>query len=313
MGITALWKSILLLFGLLLTSGCGVVQSVLPSVQHQQQEGNGTVPADTLFASQQLNDFDTVVTAGKPSIQRIPTIREQMQSIAETQERMAQRLDSLYIEVKSIKQQIATLRAMLEEIGKDTVQLSTPKRNVFAAEKDTIAKAKRKVTLLLPDTVLLEKSEEKANRQAEVKENLPGALAKKEDSLAIDSAKKEPMFPPLYHEALRYFMQRKYQRAKQLFAQLLQEEIHPIVRASIFYWMGEIEFAQGRYEAAIAEFEKVIKARLLPKADDALFMMAESALRLRRYDKAKQYYQRLIAEFPDSPFTPRARVMLQIL
>jgi TolA-binding protein len=72
--------------------------------------------------------------------------------------------------------------------------------------------------------------------------------------------------------------------------------------------------ARPLLESAIANYERVlvIQEPLFPTLGDhakgeLLFGLAEGSARLGRQDKAKMYFERLIADAPTSGQTPRAK------
>ncbi len=293
--------------------------------------GTEAAPADTSRAGDRAVTSpvvaDTEVTAGIPQAtpRRLPTLREQMQRIVASQERIETRLDSLVQQVQALRLEISALKALLRAQPKytaDTASSSAPADTsvqqppAHPEERDVTRKRDTATTVLLPDTVIYNDREQPAS----VSE---GAPAVPEDSVLHivdthrDSADFEHqgiVFPESYHEALRALVRKEYAQAQRLFTALLkQTRLHPVVRAYVHYWLGEIAFAQQRYQKAIEEFQRVLEARLIAKMDDALFLSAEAALRMKDIPKAKKFYQQLVTQFPASPYTPRARAMLQVL
>ncbi len=303
-------------------AGCSVWNAVL---------GTEAAPADTSRAGGRAEASpvvaDTEVTAGtpRPTPRRLPTLREQMQRIVESQKRIETRLDSLVQQVQALRLEISALKALLKAQPKYTADTAAPSIPTDTSVHQSLvhseaANAAREhdtaTTVLLPDTVIYDDRE----KSASVAEEAP---AVPEDSVlhivdthrdSADFQHQGIVFPDSYHEALRALVRKEYAQAQRLFTALLkQTHLHPVVRAYVHYWLGEIAFAQQRYQQAIEEFQRVLEARLIAKMDDALFLSAEAALRMKDIPKAKKFYQQLVTQFPASPYTPRARAMLQVL
>jgi tol-pal system protein YbgF len=86
---------------------------------------------------------------------------------------------------------------------------------------------------------------------------------------------------------------------------------HPLV-ANAQYWIGEAYYAQRDYRQALAEFQKV--APLVPgsaKVADALLKVGLCQRNLRDEARARQTWQRLLRDFPQSEAAVKARAFLR--
>ncbi len=292
----------------LLAGGCSVWHSIV---------GEGTAARDTVKqgAAAAVPEAvpDTAVTAGepKPLPKRLPTLREQMQRIVRSQERIEHKLDSLQQEVRGIREELAVLKALIEARPRAEVPDTTRREDTTAAVAE-IAPKDTAAAVLFPDTVLKAEMVDTAAEQTEVGMDTTAVVP---DTLEQHSRMETTVvFPDDYHAALRALVRKEYSTAHRQFQALLRRgDLHPVVRAYIYYWLGEIAFAQRQYAKAIEEFQRVLESKLVPKMDDALFLSAEAALRMKDMERAKQFYRKLVTQFPTSPYTPRARAMLQIL
>jgi tol-pal system protein YbgF len=109
-----------------------------------------------------------------------------------------------------------------------------------------------------------------------------------------------------YEEALSKFYGKRYAEAIEQFNGLVaQFPDHPRV-SNCVYWIGEANFGSGNYSEAANAFNKVIDYPRSLKKDDALLMLGRSHMQLNQKDEARQAFNRLIQEFPNSEFVAKA-------
>jgi tol-pal system protein YbgF len=86
---------------------------------------------------------------------------------------------------------------------------------------------------------------------------------------------------------------------------------HPLV-ANAQYWIGEAYYAQRDYRQAIVEFQKVPEiAPGSAKASDALLKIGLCQRNLRDEAQARQTWQRVVRDFPQSEAAAKARTFLK--
>lgn len=113
-----------------------------------------------------------------------------------------------------------------------------------------------------------------------------------------------------YQNALRTFDKRAYDKANEMFADLLKKYPEGEYRDKAQYWIGECFYAKGDYANAIAAFNKVLKYTKSSKADDAQLKLGLSYLRMGKNDMAADEFKRLINRYPGSEYVPRAEKYL---
>ncbi|MEW5692123.1 MAG: tetratricopeptide repeat protein [Candidatus Hydrogenedentota bacterium] len=80
------------------------------------------------------------------------------------------------------------------------------------------------------------------------------------------------------------------------------------------FWLGQTYYAMQKFDRAIKEFLKIfILYKESGNADYALLRIAESYQMLNDYVKAKDYYERVIKEYPDSNYANEARERIKWL
>jgi tol-pal system protein YbgF len=79
------------------------------------------------------------------------------------------------------------------------------------------------------------------------------------------------------------------------------------------YWLGEAQFVQQQYEAALKSFQAVAafpESRRLP---DAMYKVALSQYELKAFRNTRATLQKLIAQYPESEAAARARLQIDKL
>ncbi len=110
-----------------------------------------------------------------------------------------------------------------------------------------------------------------------------------------------------YREALRVFMEGRYEEAARAFEALLSAGIPDPLNDNCHYWIGESFFGLKRYTEAIARFDEVLSFEWSNKKDDSQVMIARCYARMGEVARARQEYQKLIDVYPASPYIDLAR------
>ena len=76
------------------------------------------------------------------------------------------------------------------------------------------------------------------------------------------------------------------------------------------FWLGKSLFDMGKYREAIDEFYKVMTYDNSLKKDDALLWMGKAYLNLNMGDHARETFNRLVMEYPNSEFVAEAQSYL---
>jgi tol-pal system protein YbgF len=172
----------------------------------------------------------------------------------------------------------------------------------------------------MQEYVRLKSKMDEMNQQIGQKEeeinSLRTALAAKEQSVntmqtqLTSSSGNSASFSRGYEEALSKFYGKRYSEAIAQFSGLvIQFPDHPRV-SNCVYWIGEAQFGSGNYQEAANAFNRVLNYPRSLKKDDALLMLGRSYLQLNQKDEARQTFNRLIQEFPNSEFVAKAEEWL---
>ncbi len=113
-----------------------------------------------------------------------------------------------------------------------------------------------------------------------------------------------------YAEARNLYEQRRYSDAAALFQEILSENDKSSYADNCQYWVGECYYGMGKFEQAIAEFEKVFKFTRSNKIDAATLKLGLCYVRLNDRQQARSWFEQLLARYPNSPYVANARKYL---
>ena len=110
-----------------------------------------------------------------------------------------------------------------------------------------------------------------------------------------------------YENGLNMQRQRNYQEAVSIFMGLLNTGAPEGLESNCHYWIGEGYYGMKQYKDALTHLEQVLGYTRSTKKDDAQLMIANCYSRMRDKERAMQEYQKLIDQYPASPFVQRAK------
>jgi TolA-binding protein len=110
-----------------------------------------------------------------------------------------------------------------------------------------------------------------------------------------------------YREALRMFMDRRYEESAVAFGDLLAAGMPDPLNDNCHYWIGESLFGLGRYREAVARFDEVLAFTWSNKKDDSQLMIARCYAMMGETARAKEEYRKLIETYPASPYLDLAK------
>ena len=114
-------------------------------------------------------------------------------------------------------------------------------------------------------------------------------------------------FATSYEQALQHFYSREYDAAIYLFSMLVETSGTHKLASNCQYWLGECYFGQGDYTNAVDAFQRVLPYENSYKKDDALLMLGRSYIKQGDRASAKQMFEELIYNFPDSEYLEKAQ------
>lgn len=129
-------------------------------------------------------------------------------------------------------------------------------------------------------------------------------------------ASPKPMMPTvglerLYEQGLSAYYDRQYITAQDKFERLLADYPKSNLADNAQYWLGECEYGQKRYQAALDAFHKVFQFDKTEKDDDAQFMLGQTYYQLGNLDSALVEFNRLKIDYPESEYLGRAEAYIR--
>jgi len=113
-------------------------------------------------------------------------------------------------------------------------------------------------------------------------------------------------FTSSYKQALQLFYDKKYDRAINMFQNLMNSNPNHKLASNCQYWIGESYNAQGKYSQAVNAFKSVLNYNTSYKFDDALIMNGVIYMKIGEVEMAKRNFQQLVQNYPDSEYAPKA-------
>jgi TolA-binding protein len=113
-----------------------------------------------------------------------------------------------------------------------------------------------------------------------------------------------------YQTARSAFQNREFDSAIQMFESLIAADASNKLAENAQYWIGESYFAKRKYDAAILSFEKVTTFNGSNKKDDAQFMLGRCYVLKGNKQQGMEELNRLITDYPDSEYVPRAQKLI---
>jgi len=116
-----------------------------------------------------------------------------------------------------------------------------------------------------------------------------------------------------YEAGIKLFDKRQFNKALDVFSELLLNYSQNQLKGHFIYWSGECYNALEKYDSAIKMFTTVIDKEVTDKIDDALMMRGIIRLKLKKLSQAADDFKRLLRLYPQSEYTSRARKYLLTL
>jgi len=228
-------------------------------------------------------------------------------------------MDNLRREIRFLKQQNSQLLRELADLRKQITNIDQNSRQIKAdllAEIDAATQQIEEVKSNLKDTNyrITSYRDRPKTKEASIFDPVnaadPDTLKTMTDpkTLVIDQSR------TLYNTAYRDLSRGNYKLALQGFRQFVNDYANSDLTDNAQYWIGEVYYAQGRFESAIAEFEKVLTwYRSGDKTAAAMLKIGYSYLSLNENQQGKLYLEDLVKDFPNSDEASRAKGRLASL
>jgi len=113
-----------------------------------------------------------------------------------------------------------------------------------------------------------------------------------------------------YQNALRVFNARNYDKALQLFSDIVKQYPSGAYTDNCWYWSGECCYAQNDFAKAVSLFNRVFDFKNSSKADDAQLKIGMCYMKMGQSALAKTEFKKLVERYPASEYVPRAQKYL---
>ena len=117
-------------------------------------------------------------------------------------------------------------------------------------------------------------------------------------------------FKNLYDRALAEYRDRHFKSGIKMFRSLLSIDKNHSLSDNAQYWIGECYYHMADYRKSINEFDKVLRYKDSNKKDSAILMRGKALKHLGQNDDALKQFRSLIAQYPRSAYTKRARELI---
>ena len=107
-----------------------------------------------------------------------------------------------------------------------------------------------------------------------------------------------------YIQGCAYFQLLRYEEAMKIYAETARLHPKSVFAAKSWYQLALSAYRLHRYDEAMEALQRILSDSAL--REDALWLMAETAVDKQDSDTAVQYYKLLVSEFPESPYGPDA-------
>jgi tol-pal system protein YbgF len=210
-------------------------------------------------------------------------LRGELAALREHHERLARETAQVLLDLKAAEDSVERLRAGLGDTTGELSRLRARVEGAEAAVRETRAALETRPATAAPTSV--------AAREAAARAAGPEAA---------------------YAAALATFRAREHGQAVLEFLDFIGKHPRHPLAANAQYWIGEAYYLQHDYRQALVEFEKVLtSANGGDNVPDALLRIGLTHLHLREPARAREAWQRVVREYPDSDAAARARMLLQ--
>lgn len=195
----------------------------------------------------------------------------------------------LFVQLQQMQQELGQLRGMLEEQQNEIQRLKQEGLERYQSLDQRLSGAAAGA----PAT---------QNSPAAGAINAGGAPAAPNANASASNAPGDPAKEKLYYDASFELIKAKdFDKASQAFEAFLRKYPSSQYAGNAQYWLGEVNVAQGRLQAAGQAFAKV--SQNYPahsKVPDSLYKLGDVEQRLGNVDKAKVIFQQVMTQYPSS-------------
>lgn len=279
----------------------GVLLWPSPAVAQKQRDILIQVQRDVTTLQQQLRDLQqsvdrnsavlkTLIEQAVDAVNHMGTVIDGLeQSVQQAQARTNTRVNSLVVQVQSLRDTVDEVGARLGRISQQLAETQGVMRSVDARLATT------------PPPAPVEGSEGKS-----------GAAAPPPTGTRAQSS--VPSARSLYDTALRDFIAGNYDLSQQQFNDYLRYYGRTELAGNAQFYLGEVQYRQHNYQSAIQNYNRVLtQYSNSNKIPAALLKKGYALLELKQQAEGVRVLRRLLEKYPRSDQAPMARARLRRL
>jgi len=219
------------------------------------------------------------------------------------------------------EQIIANERAPLFEVSEEGDTSEEPSENSSRSELETknmeeYIKLKSRIDELNQNMNSKEQEIQRLQSRLSERRKTLALLEKKaagQRSLSIPKTTSMSGFNEIYQQALINYYNKNYAEAVSLLRLLIKQYPDHELASHCQYWIGRNLFALNQFKQAADELTKVLAYENSSKKDETLLLLGKTYLKLGAKEKAKEVFNRLLRECPNSELVVEARDTAQKL
>ncbi len=225
-------------------------------------------PVSDLNNSSSSNSNSTSAVRSTSSESDVQRLERMLENSNRVRVRMQQQLDNMSLEINE-------LRGQIEKNNYDMQQMLQRQRELFVELDKVRTEAKKPTAAVAPSSQ---------------DEDVPqGTFSSDADEQAA------------YQNAVDLILKKRdYSGAIAAFQQFQQDYPNSNFAPNAHYWLGQLYFAKKQDKEAVSSFAAVVSYKESNKRADALVKLGDIAARNNNAGQAKQYYQQVVDEYPNS-------------
>lgn len=281
-----LLTALVLLVGISISSGPLFAEEV-PVIDATQEEDIHVTDLHSTASSVSSTTHETLE-------QKVARLEKQVTSRSEV---------DLLTQVEQLQQQIQELRGQLEVQSHDLKILQEQQRVQYQDLDQRLAKQPKQLTTTKQST---EVSEQKINTAVPQVADESVSIVNGTTDVDVMRATNDNHRTVVkatgddvaYHTAYQALRDRKYEQAQTTLKKFLHDYPHSSYAVNAHYWLGEIALMQGRPDAAISEFTKVIQGNpSQTKLAEANLKLAFAYHDKAQWQKARDQFNKVKQQF----------------
>jgi len=201
--------------------------------------------------------------------------------------RLNQALVDLQRQIEASQQELRTLHGQIEEARNEIEMLRQQQRDLYADHDRRLLAIENGATAgSLPPA--------------------SGGIANPPDVVFADEAS-------VYGEAFAAMKAGRYEEAARGFETYLAKYPRGPRADNATYWLGEAQFMQQQYEAALKSFQAVSAFPESRRLAEAILKVGDSQAALKAFKNARISYEKVISTYPESEAAAQARMRIEKL